>query len=93
MSNIGNKETMAKNLSYYLAKAGKSQKEISSLLDKYLAATAKQRELENGVGDRYKAALPVEKVARLYIGEEKFRRHHIRNMHHGNGPQGQGGKK
>ena len=72
---------------------GNSQKEISSLLDKYLAATAKQRELENGVGDRYKAALPVEKVARLYIGEEKFRRHHIRNMHHGNGPQGQGGKK
>ena len=63
---------------------GKSQKEISSLLDKYLAATAKQRELENGVGDRYKAALPVEKVARLYIGEEKFRRHHIRNMHHAN---------
>ena len=32
---------------------GKSQKEISSLLDKYLAATAKQRELENGVGDIY----------------------------------------
>jgi hypothetical protein len=63
---------------------GKSQKEISSLLDRYLAATAKQRELENGIGDRYKAALPVEKVARLYVGEEKFRRHHIRNMHHAN---------
>lgn len=32
MSNIGNKETMAKNLSYYVERSGKSQKEISEEL-------------------------------------------------------------
>lgn len=73
--------------------AEKSQKEISSLLDKYLAATAKQREIDNGVGGRYKAVLPVDKVARLYVAEEAFRRQHIRNMHHANGPQNPGPRK
>lgn len=72
---------------------GKSQKEISFLLDRYLDATDKQRELENGVGDRFKAVLPVEKVAKLYIGEEKFRRQHIRKMHHHATPQTQEQKK
>lgn len=32
MSNIGNKETMAKNLSYYVAKSGKNQKELSEIV-------------------------------------------------------------
>lgn len=32
MSNIGNKETMAKNLSYYVDRSGKSQKAISEEL-------------------------------------------------------------
>lgn len=32
MSNIGNKETMAKNLSYYVARSGKTQKEISEVV-------------------------------------------------------------
>lgn len=31
MSNIGNKETMAKNLSYYVRISGKSQKELSEI--------------------------------------------------------------
>lgn len=73
--------------------SGKSQKEISALLDRYLDATAKQRELDNGIGDRYKAVLPVEKVARLYVGEEKYRRQHIRRMHHPATPQTQEPKK
>ena len=31
MSNIGNKETFAKNLSYYVEKSGKSQKELAEV--------------------------------------------------------------
>lgn len=32
MSNIGNKKTMSKNLSYYVEKSGKTQKEISGIV-------------------------------------------------------------
>lgn len=32
MSNIGNKETMAKNLSYYVGISGKTQKELSEIV-------------------------------------------------------------
>lgn len=32
MSNIGNKETLAKNLSYYLEKTGRSQKELAEVV-------------------------------------------------------------
>ena len=31
MSNIGNKETMAKNLKYYIAKSGKDRRELSKI--------------------------------------------------------------
>jgi len=32
MSNIGNKETFAKNLSFYLAQSGKTQKELADIV-------------------------------------------------------------
>lgn len=32
MSNLGNKETMAKNLHYYLERSGKTQKEIAEIV-------------------------------------------------------------
>ena len=32
MSNIGNKETMAKNIMYYLGKTGESQKELAEIV-------------------------------------------------------------
>lgn len=32
MSNIGNKETMAKNLQYYMTKTGKSQKDLADIV-------------------------------------------------------------
>lgn len=59
----------------------KSAKEISALLDKYLEAQKKMNEIENGIAAKYKAALPVEKVAKLYVAEEKFRRQQIRKLH------------
>lgn len=67
-----------------LAKAleeDKGAKEVSRLLDQYLAAKKKQQELESSHAERYRKVLPVEKVAKLYIGEERFRRHHIRKLH------------
>ena len=59
---------------------GKPAKEIGNALDKYIEAQQKLREIENGVAEKYKSALSVEKVAKLYVAEEKFRRNHIRNM-------------
>ena len=63
----------------------KSEKEISTLLDKYLDAQKKLNEIENGIAARYKAVLPVEKVAKLYVAEENFRRQQIRKLHGGEG--------
>ena len=65
--------------------AKKGEKEISALLDKYLEAQKKLNEIENGIAAKYKAALPVEKVAKLYVAEEKFRRQQIRKLHSGEG--------
>ncbi len=61
-------------------KAGKPEKEVSALLDKYLAAQALQREVDGKAAEKFRKVLPEGKVARLYIGEEKFRRQHIRKM-------------
>ncbi len=60
--------------------AGKPEKEISVLLDNYLDALDEQRETDSKAAEKYRKALPVEKVAKLYAGEEKFRRQHIRRM-------------
>ena len=61
--------------------AGKSEKEVSSLLDKYLDALDAQWEVESKAAGRYRKVLSEDKVAKLYIGEEKFRRQHIRRLH------------
>ena len=63
----------------------KSEKEVAALLDKYLEAQKKVNEIENAIAAKYKAVLPVEKVAKLYVAEEKFRRQQIRKLHDGEG--------
>ena len=63
----------------------KNEKEVSVLLDKYLEAQKKLNEIENGVAEKYKAVLPVDKVVKLYVAEEKFRRQQIRKLHNGEG--------
>jgi hypothetical protein len=55
--------------------------QTEACLDNYLKAQDKFREIESKAGDEYRKALPVEKVAKLYIAEEKFRRQHIRRLH------------
>ena len=72
-----------------LAKAlegGKGEDEISKLLDDYLKAQEEQKNVASKAAAQYKKVLPVEKVAKLYIAEEKFRRQHIRRLHGGHRP-------
>lgn len=59
------------------------QQEIDKCLTAFLQAQEALREIESGAAEKYKAVLPVEKVAKLYVGEEKFRRQHIRKLHKG----------
>jgi DNA replication initiation complex subunit (GINS family) len=62
-------------------KTERSEKEISRLLDAYLSAKAAQSEFEKKADEQFRKVLPVSKVAKLYLGEEKFRRQHIRKLH------------
>ena len=62
-----------------------------SMLDDYLAAKQAHKEAGKDDADRYRKVLPAKKVVKLYIAEENFRRHHIRNFkggHHGHGGAG-----
>lgn len=61
--------------------ADKPAKEIATLLDKYLEAKTNQDMLDNSAAQTYKEVLPVEKVAKLYVAEEKFRRQYITKLH------------
>jgi arginyl-tRNA--protein-N-Asp/Glu arginylyltransferase len=62
-------------------KEGKSEKEINTLLDKYLAAQKVQKEVDAKAAEKYRKVLKGDKVAKVFIAEENFRRHHIRNLH------------
>lgn len=59
----------------------KPAKEIESLLNTYLDALKKQRSLNSETAEKYRKVLPVEKVAKVFVAEERFRRHHIRKLH------------
>ena len=65
--------------------AGKSEKDISKLLEDYLEALDKQGDIEKKAYQAYSKVLPVAKLAKLYVSEEKFRRQHIRKLHAGEG--------
>lgn len=60
---------------------GKSGKEAEKLLNDYLNAINKQNAILSEAVEKYKAVLPADKVAKLFVGEEKFRRQHIRRLH------------
>lgn len=70
---------------YAALEEGKSEKELSSLLDSYVAAKVRQDELDNAAAEAYKEVLPLEKVVRLYVAEEKYRRQYINKLHKGPG--------
>ena len=61
--------------------AGKSDKELELLLKKHIQAKVRMDELDNSTMDSFKNVLPVEKIAKLYVAEEKFRRTNISKLH------------
>ena len=67
--------------------SGKSEKEISACLNRYLKAREEKRDLSTAGAHRFKKVLSDEKVARLYIAEEKFKRNQIQKLHHNHGPK------
>jgi hypothetical protein len=67
--------------------SGKSEKEISACLNRYLKAREEKRDLSTAAAGRFKKVLSDEKVARLYIAEEKFKRNQIQKLHHNHGPK------
>ena len=64
---------------------GKTGKEIEKLLNEYLDAQNKQRAVDSSAAEKFRKVLSVEKLAKLYIAEEKFRRQQIQRLHRGNG--------
>lgn len=57
--------------------AGKSGSEISTLLDDYMKAMKASRDIESKYVPIFSKVISTEKVARLYVAEEKFRRQQI----------------
>lgn len=61
----------------------KAEKEISKCLDRYLKALESQDDIRSESVSKYKKILSDKKVAKIFLAEEKFRRQHIRRLHHG----------
>ena len=60
--------------------AGKDDKEIGVLLDKFLDAQEASRGIERKYTTEYRKILSNDKIARLYISEENFRRQQIHKL-------------
>ena len=60
-------------------------KDVSKLLDKYLDAQKACQKIDADAVARYKKVLPVEKVAKLMMAEEKFRHQQIGKLGQGGG--------
>lgn len=73
-------------------KAGKTGKEISVLLDNYVNAIKDSRSVEAKYVPMFTKILSVEKVAKLFIGEEEFRRQKIGHWNAGKPSQEPRGK-
>lgn len=59
---------------------GKDDKEIGALLDKYLEAQEASKGIERKYTVEYRKILSNDKIAKLYIGEENFRRQQIHKL-------------
>ena len=83
-----------KALTQALKEGTASDKEIDKLLDKYLAAKLAQKDKGKGDVAQYRKVLSSQKVAKLYVAEENYRRHLINKMkhHHGHKSDNKGNK-
>ena len=64
---------------------GKPAKEIEQLLNAYLNAQKAAQDVDSNYAKKYLKVLPAEKVAKLFVAEEKFRRNQIGRLHVGAG--------
>lgn len=63
---------------------GKGEKEVSALLDKYIQSQKASNGIDEKYVDLYKKIISGEKVAKLYIAEEEFRRQQIHRLNRPN---------
>jgi hypothetical protein len=73
-----------------------SDKEIEALVDNEMAMRQKELDIQKEYNTRFKAVLPVRKVAKLYAAEEQFKRELLKMMKEGKQgppPQGKGPKR
>lgn len=61
--------------------SGKDGNEINSLLDKYIEAQESGKNIDRRYVAEFRKILPSQKVAKLYIAEESFRRQQIHRLH------------
>ena len=71
-----------------LDEAVKAGIDVSSCLDAYVTAIDAKSGIETEALKAYRKVLPAEKIAKLYLSEERFRMQQIHRLHHG--PDGQG---
>lgn len=76
---------------YMALEKGVNEKDVASLLENYLSAKKAGEKIEADAVENYKKVLPVNKVAKLLLAEEKFRQNQIHRLGQGRGP-GQGGR-
>jgi hypothetical protein len=67
-------------------------KDVEKLLNEYLECKKASEKLESEAVVRFKKVLPVEKVAKLFLAEEKFRHQQINRLGQGGHPNGPGNK-
>lgn len=53
---------------------------ISTCINNYHQAQSRLYEIDTKATEEYRKVLPIKKIAKLYLSEEKFRRHHIRKL-------------
>ncbi len=61
-------------------KSGKDEKEIANLMDRYLKAQKAGDDIDEKYVDEYRKILSNKKIAKLFIGEENFRRLQIHKL-------------
>ena len=67
--------------------AKEPEQKVSAALDAYLRAVRESNNIDSEYVAKYKKVISTEKVAKLFIAEEKFRRQQISRFHRGDAPK------
>jgi hypothetical protein len=80
-----------KNIDKAISGEGKlSEAELKALMEKYITEFSTEGEIYKNFHAQFSRILPQEKVAKIYVTEEKFRVKMIHQLRRGSGPGGQG---